>query len=131
MFGISDYNLQCLGLVFIIGVGIYMLYKGIKVNNKIIEGLKPGDKDKIPTSFPDKIKLIKESLNIDQARSDIEDTLTELSDFIKYGKVKALLNFTEGDMGRRETADAGRTLEFLNTIDKSIWESLDFIDKID
>ena len=34
-------------------------------------------------------------------------------------------------MGKRETSEAGRNLEFLNTIDKNINESLDFIDKID
>jgi len=128
MLGISDYNLQCLGLAFIIGVGIYFLYKALKVNNSIIEGLQPIDK-KIPTSLPDKIKLIEENLDIDARKSELEETLTTLSDFIKYGKIHTLLNYTEGAMGRRETADAGRNLEFLTTIDRSIWESLDFIDK--
>ena len=128
MLGISDYNLQCLGLAFIIGVGVYFLYKALKVNNSIIEGLQPIDK-KIPTSLPDKIKLIEENLDIDARKSELEETLTNLSDFIKYGKIHTLLNYTEGAMGRRETADAGRNLEFLTTIDRSIWESLDFIDK--
>jgi hypothetical protein len=130
MLGISEYNLQCLGLVFIIGVGIYLIYKALKVNNNIIEGLKSNN-DKIPTSFPDKIKSLKENLNIGEKRSEIEDTFSDLSDFIKYGKVKTLLNFTKSDMGKRETSEAGRNLEFLNTIDKNINESLDFIDKID
>jgi len=129
MLGISDYNLQCLGLAFIIGVAVYFLYKALKVNNSIIEGLQPIDK-KIPTSLPDKIKLIEENLDIDARKSELEETLTNLSDFIKYGKIHTLLNYTEGAMGRRETADAGRNLEFLNTIERSIWESLDFVDKI-
>ena len=129
MLGISDYNLQCLGLAFIIGVAVYFLYKALKVNNSIIEGLQPIDK-KIPTSLPDKIKLIEENLDIDARKSELEETLTNLSDFIKYGKILTLLNYTEGAMGRRETADAGRNLEFLNTIERSIWESLDFVDKI-
>ena len=128
MLGISDYNLQCLGLAFIIGVAVYFLYKALRVNNSIIEGLQPIDK-KIPTSLPDKIKLIEENLDIDARKSELEETLTNLSDFIKYGKIHTLLNYTEGAMGRRETADAGRNLEFLTTIDRSIWESLDFIDK--
>ena len=129
MLGISDYNLQCLGLAFIIGVAVYFLYKALKVNNSIIEGLQPIDK-KIPTSLPDKIKLIEENLDIDARKSELEETVTNLSDFIKYGKIHTLLNYTEGAMGRRETADAGRNLEFLNTIERSIWESLDFVDKI-
>jgi len=129
MLGISDYNLQCLGLAFIIGVAVYFLYKALKENNSIIEGLQPIDK-KIPTSLPDKIKLIEENLDIDAKKSELEETLTNLSDFIKYGKIHTLLNYTEGAMGRRETADAGRNLEFLNTIERSIWESLDFVDKI-
>ena len=130
MLGISGYYLQCLGLVFIIGVGIYLLYKALKVNNNIIEGLTTKDEEKIKTTMADKTKLIIENLNINEARADIEDTLTELSEFIKYGKVYTLLNFTRGQMGRRETADTGRSLEFLNTIERSIWESLDFVDKI-
>jgi len=130
MLGISEYNLQCLGLVFIIGVGVYFLYKALQVNNNIIEGLKSKGNARIPTSFPDKIKLLKENLNIEEMRSEIEDTFSDLSEFIKYGKVKTLLNFTESEMGRRETADAGRNLEFLNTIEKDIHKSLDFIDKI-
>jgi hypothetical protein len=130
MLGISGYNLQCLGLVFIIGVGIYFLYKALKVNNNIIEGLTTKDEEQIKTTMADKTKLIVENLNISEARPNIEDTLTELSEFIKYGKVHTLLNFTRGAMGRRETADTGRSLEFLNTIERSIWESLDFVDKI-
>ena len=100
MLGISDYNLQCLGLAFIIGVAVYFLYKALKVNNSIIEGLQPIDK-KIPTSLPDKIKLIEENLDIDARKSELEETLTNLSDFIKYGKIHTLLNYTEGEMGRR------------------------------
>ena len=81
MLGISGYNLQCLGLVFIIGVGIYFLYKALKVNNNIIEGLTTKDEEQIKTTMADKTKLIVE--NISEARPNIEDTLTELSEFIK------------------------------------------------
>ena len=64
MLGISGYNLQC---------------------NNIIEGLTTKDEEQIKTTMADKTKLIVENLNISEARPNIEDTLTELSEFIKYG----------------------------------------------
>ena len=107
------------------------MYKSVQLNSRIFEGLTLKEKPVSAVSdIEKKIKLVKGNLEIDDNREEIEDVLTNLSEFLQYGQLHTLLEYARGDMGNSETTKTGRKIEALEMIEKGLRKSLDFLDKI-
>ena len=129
---LSEENLKYLGLIGLALITGYVLYKCIVVNDKMIEGLTSNssatDYASISTKIEGDIKIVKNIINIDASRSQIEDALTDLQELIRLGELNTLLQYAGGKMDTTLTKGASKNLRSFNQIQSSITDSLAYLD---
>jgi len=129
---LSDENLKYLGLIGLALITGYVFYKCVVVNDNIIEGLTNNssatDYTSMSTKLEGDIKIIKNVINMDASRSQIEDTLTDLQELIKLGELNTLLQYASGKMDTTLTKSTARNLRSFKQIQSSIADSLAYLD---
>ena len=128
---LSDENLKYLGLIGLALITGYVFYKCVVVNDNIIEGLtnnSSSDYTSMSTKLEGDIKIIKNVINMDASRSQIEDALTDLQELIKLGELNTLLQYASGKMDTTLTKSTARNLRSFKQIQSSIADSLSYLD---
>ena len=130
---LSDENLRYLGLAGLAVVACYVFYKCIKINDTMIEGLannlQATDYSSISTKLEGDVTIIKNILNIDASRSQIEDSLTDLQELVRLGELNTLLKYAGGTMDTTLTNSTAGNLRAFKQIQSSIDDSLSYLDK--
>ena len=131
----SEECLQYSGLVILLLLGAFVLYKTFKVREKITEGIanqKSSANNYKPAidKLENNIKLMKNVLNVSNSRNEIEDILTDLSSLIKLAQLNSLLQYANGKMDSASTKQAGDKLESLLRISKTIDSSTKYLDNM-
>lgn len=129
---LSDENLKYLGLIGLALITGYVFYKCVVVNDNIIEGLTNNssatDYTSMSTKLEGDIKIIKNVINMDASRSQIEDALTDLQELIKLGELNTLLQYASGKMDTTLTNSTAGNLRAFKQIQSSIADSLSYLD---
>jgi len=129
---LSEENLKYLGLIGLALIIAFVFYKCVIVNDKMIEGLTNNssatDYASISTKLEGDIKIVKNVINIDASRSQIEDALTDLQELIKLGELNTLLQYGGGKMDVTLTGETAKNLRSFNQIQSSITDSLTYLD---
>ena len=129
---LSEENLKYLGLIGLALIMGYVFYKCVVVKDKMMEGLTnnspPSDYTSISTKLEGDIKIVKNVINIDASRSQIEDALTDLQELIRLGELNTLLQYASGKMDTTLTNSTAKNLRSFNQIQSSITDSLSYLD---
>ena len=128
----EDDHIKCLALGSVVLFAIYIVYTYHDYHAKTLEGFqhKSVNYKSSLKQLEDHVKSLKKTLDVGSSRSEMEDVLTGLSEYMPLVQLQALMEYSNGKIDVESTTKTAEGLRALNDVTKAVEQSMKYLDSM-